>query len=77
MLGQIIVRKTGTIINGKEAVIIAGIVALNPEEDEKLKSEHQYIVTGMDIYSAYEKDLTDELCGKSIDGALTEPIWRL
>jgi len=77
MLGQVIVRKTGTIINGKEAVIIAGIVALNPDEEAKLKDEHQYIVTGMDVYSAYEKDLTDELSGESIDGALTKPIWRL
>lgn len=77
MLGQIIVRKTGTIINGKEAVIIAGIVALNPEEDEKLKNEHQYIITGCDIYSGFEKDLTAELAGKGIDGALTEPLWRL
>lgn len=77
MLGQVIVRKTGTIINGKEAVIIAGIVALNAEEEEKLKNEHQYIVTGMDVYGAYEKDLTNELVGESIDGALTKPIWRL
>lgn len=77
MLGQIIVRKTGTIINGKEAVIIAGIVALNPEEDEKLKTEHQYIITGCDVYPGFEKDLTTELYGESIDGALTSPIWRL
>lgn len=77
MLGQIIVRKTGTIINGKEAVIIAGVVALNPEEDEKLKTEHQYIITGCDIHPGFEKDLTAELRGETIDGALTSPLWRL
>lgn len=77
MLGQVIVRKTGEIINGKEAVIITGIVALNEEENAKLKSEHQYIVTGCNIHPSFSRDLTEELHGKTLDSALTMQIWRL
>ena len=77
MLGQIVVRKTGTMINGKEAVIIAGIVALDELEHMKLKGEHQYIITGCDIYGGYEKDLTKEMHGMNIDGILQSPVWRL
>ena len=77
ILGQVIFRKTGTIVNGKEAVIITGIVALSEEEQQRLKGEHQYIITGCDIYPAYERDLTETLKGSTLDNALHLPIWKL
>ena len=77
MLGQIFIRKTGTIINGKEAVIIAGIVSLTDEEQEKFKNEHQYIITGCDTYPAFERDVSSISRGNGIDGILTSPIWKL
>lgn len=77
MLGQVILRDTNTIINGKKAYIIAGVVSLANEEQLKLKGEHQYIITNASFYPSFERDLTEELRGRSIDGALTSPLWRL
>lgn len=77
MLGEIFVRRTGAVINGKEAYIISGIVSLNEVEKAQLKSEHQYIIKGADIHPGFERDLTDFARGKSIDGILTSPIWKL
>lgn len=77
MLGQVILRDTNTVVNGKKAYIIAGIVSLNEEEQLKLKGEHQYIIINVSFYPCFERDLTNELRGQSIDGALTSPLWRL
>lgn len=77
MLGQIILRDTNTVINGKKAYIIAGVVSLTNEEQQKLKGEHQYIITDASFYPCFERDLTEKLKGMSIDGALTSPLWRL
>lgn len=77
MLGQVFIRKTGTIINGKEAVIIAGIVSLNLKEQEELKSEHQYIITSANLSQLHARDISHISHGNGIDGLLTSPIWRL
>ena len=77
MLGQVFIRKTGTIINGKEAVIIAGIVSLSDVENEKLKDEHQYTITSANIMPLTGRNIEHVSRGNGIDGLLTSPIWRL
>lgn len=77
MLGQIFVRKTGTIINGKEAVIIAGIVTLDDLEKLTIENESQYIIKGADIVVESRVDLKNEAKGQGIDGLFRLPIWKL
>ena len=77
MLGQVFIRKTGKIVNGKEAVIIAGIVSLGLKEQEELKSEHQYIITSANLSQLHARDISHISRGNGIDGLLTSPIWRL
>lgn len=77
MIGNVFVRKTGKKINGKEAVIICGIVSLAIKEEEELKDEHMYIITSANIPPHTGRDISHISRGQGMDGLLTTPIWRL
>lgn len=75
MLGQVFLRKTGLIVDGKEVVIIAGNVTLSEEESATLQNETQYVISGATL--SHPIDRKEEARGMMIDSILRMPIWRV
>ncbi|MDF2879570.1 MAG: hypothetical protein K0R54_127 [Clostridiaceae bacterium] len=77
MKGQLFVRKTGTMINGEEAVIITGVVTLNELEKFTINSECQYTIKNIELHENSCVNRNEMAKGMSIDGLLCSPIWRV
>jgi len=83
--GQLMIRKTNAVIDGREVVMVFGVIAAGKGEIIDLKGEHQYSVVGMDvlgdihlqIIQASKIDRTKENGGMLPGQILTQPIWRI
>ncbi|WP_206459396.1 hypothetical protein [Anaerovorax sp. IOR16] len=75
MKGQVFIRKTGQMINGKEAVIIAGIVTLDALEDFTIQTETQYTISNATLSEPINR--REEARGNAVDSILRMPIWRV
>ena len=84
--GQLMIRKTSKVINGREVMMVFGVMAAGEGEAIDLKDEHQYTLVGTDavgrdcslaLLKDGPVDQTDFAYGCRVDQLLTSPIWRI
>lgn len=84
--GQILVRETNVVIDGRKVIMLIGMIAAGEGETIGLMGEHQYDVVGMDVMGdlrlqliqASAIDRTDlAKRGLRPDQLITTPIWRI
>lgn len=71
--GQVILRDTGGVREGKKVFMVFGIIGLS--KDTNLLSEHQYTVNDLKLSAPIDR--TEIARGNTPDNLLTEPIWRI
>lgn len=82
--GQLMVRETNTMIDGRKVVMVFGLLAAAKGEVIDLKGEHQYTISGGDLMGDYHftlfkdsaVDRTNDARGDTPSGLLCLPIWR-
>ena len=72
--GQLYVRDTGQVINGKRIFMTFGIMAVDEVGALEILNEHQYTAINLNLINP--TDRKQEGRGCSPDGILRMPIWR-
>lgn len=83
--GQLMVRKTNVTVDGREVVMVFGMIAAAKGEVIDLEGEHQYTVSGGDLkgdlhftlFKDSAVDRTDDARGDTPSSLLCSPIWRI
>lgn len=71
--GQVILRDTGGIREGKKLFMVFGVIGLS--KDTNLLSEHQYTIKHLELLAPIDRTEITE--GDTPDGLLIKPIWRI
>jgi hypothetical protein len=77
------IRNAPPAVDGRRLVMVAGVLALPADAD--LPGEHQFVVSGtvdeeglhVTVHRDGAIDQTDVTLGRTIDGVLLYPIWRV
>ena len=84
--GQLMIRETNAVIDGKKIVMVFGVIAAGEGETIDLEGEHQYTVVGMDVMGDLRlqiiqasKTVPPEEYNKGATPSqlLCSPIWRV
>lgn len=71
--GQVILRDTGGIKDGKKVFMVFGVIGLS--KDTNILNEHQYTINHLNLSAPIDR--TEIARGNTPNGLLTEPIWKI
>jgi hypothetical protein len=75
MYGQMFMRDTGCVSNGKKLFIACGIVALDSLEEMQTQNESIYTLTEFKISNPV--CVKKEATGMGLDQIIQSPFWRV
>jgi hypothetical protein len=75
MTGQVVLRETGLVKDGKKVYMVFGVLGIPDDEARAFKGETKYTIQHLELVNP--EDVKKITRGNTPDGLLKYPMWRV